>query len=54
MKRAMVILSVAVTLFTSVVLYGGYVDTQTTKTLPLEEVYNASFPVQLPDVIVQP
>jgi len=54
MKRAMVIISIAVTLLTTVVLYGGYVDTDTAKTLTLEEAYNAGFPAQLPNVIMQP
>ena len=54
MKRAMVIISIAVTLLTTVVLYGGYMDTDTTKTLTIEEAYNAGFPAQLPNVIMQP
>ena len=53
-KRTMVIISMAVTLLTTVVLYGGYVDTDTPKTITLEEAYNASFPAELPDVVMQP
>ena len=54
MKRAMVMISIAVTLLTTVVLYGGYADTDTPKTLTLEEAYNAGFPAELPDVVTQP
>ncbi len=54
MKRATVIISMAVTLLTTVVLYGGYMDAETPKTLTLEEAYNAGFPAELPDVVMQP
>ena len=53
-KRTMVLISMAVALLTTVALYGEYVDTDTPKTLTLEEAYNAGFPAELPDVITQP
>lgn len=54
MKRAMVMISIVVTVLTTAVLYGGYGNTDTPKTTTLEEAYNAGFPAQLPDVIMQP
>lgn len=54
MKRAMVIISIMVTLFTTVVLYGGYGHIDTPNKVTVEEAYNAGFPAQLPNVIMQP
>ena len=53
-KRTMVILSTAVTIFAAGILYGGNVQTDNIKTLSLEEAYNAGFPAELPDVVTQP
>ena len=53
-KRTMIILSTIVALLTTVALYGGYGHTDTPKTLTLEEAYNAGFPAQLPNVVMQP
>jgi hypothetical protein len=53
-KRAMVILSTVVALLTTVALYAGYGHTDTRKKLTLEEAYNAGFPAELPDVLIQP
>ena len=54
MKRTIVILSTVVTVLAAGILYGGNVQTDGIKTLSLEEAYNAGFPAQLPDVIMQP
>ena len=54
MKRTIVILSTVVTVLAAGILYGGNVQTDGIKTLSLEEAYNAGFPAELPDVVMQP
>jgi hypothetical protein len=54
MKRTIVILSTVVTVLAAGILYGGNVQTDGIKTLSLEETYNASFPTELPDVVMHP
>ena len=54
MKRAMVIISIVVTVLAAGILYGGNVQTVDIKTVSLEEAYNAGFPAELPDVVMQP
>jgi hypothetical protein len=54
MKTTIVIIIIAVTLLVAGILYGGHVQTDDLRTLPLEEAYNANFPVQLPNVVMQP
>jgi len=53
-KRTMVILSTVAAVLTTAALYAGYGHTDTPKTLTLGEAYNAGFPAELPDVIMQP
>ena len=54
MKRTIVILSTVVTVLAAGILYGSNVQTGDIKTLSLEEAYNAGFPAELPDVVMQP
>jgi len=54
MKRTIVILSTVVTILAAGILYGGNVQTGDIKTVSLEEAFQAGFPVELPDVVMQP
>ena len=54
MKKTIVTITISVTLLAAGLLYGGYGHIDTPKTITLTEVYNAGFPAQLPDVVMQP
>ena len=54
MKRTIVILSTVVTVLAAGILYGGNVQTGDIKTVSLEEAFQAGFPAELPDVVMQP
>ncbi len=54
MKKIIIALGVLFTLSLAGVLYGTQGNSGEEKTMTLEEVYQSQFPVQMPDVIVNP
>ena len=54
MKRTLIILIVSLTLCVAGILYGNYPQTSEREAATLEEAYNAQYPEQLPDVVMDP
>ena len=54
MKRTIITITISVALLAAGILYGGHEKTDYRETLNVEEAYTAQFPVQLPNVVIDP
>ena len=54
MKKTIIVIAVALTLFISGVLYGMYDISNEIQNLTMEQAYKSQYPVGMPDVEMQP
>jgi len=54
MKKTAIILSIVCTVLVAGVLYGNHGEPPDERRVTLEELYNAQFPENMPDVVIDP